>query len=72
MILSYLAIAAYLAAALLLARYFTKDEIGHRHQQTTSLLISLAIITQALNFTDFGPVKALCLAWLTVPRLLLG
>ncbi|SFV82769.1 CcsA-related protein [hydrothermal vent metagenome] len=53
MLLSYLAIVAYLAAALLLARYFTKDEIGHRHQQTTSLLISLAIITQALNFTDF-------------------
>jgi ABC-type uncharacterized transport system permease subunit len=53
MLLSYIAIVAYLAAALLLARYFTKDEIGHRHQQTTSLLISLAIITQALNFTDF-------------------
>jgi ABC-type uncharacterized transport system permease subunit len=53
MLLSYLAIVAYLAAALLLARYFTKDEIGHRHQQTTSLLISFAIIAQALNFTDF-------------------
>jgi len=53
MLLSYLAIVAYLAAALLLARYFTKDEIQHRHQQTTSLLISFAIIAQALNFTDF-------------------
>jgi ABC-type uncharacterized transport system permease subunit len=53
MLLSYLAIIAYLAAALILARYFTKDEIQHRHQQTTSLLISFAIIMQALNFTDF-------------------
>lgn len=53
MLLSYLAIVAYLAAALILARYFTKDEIQHRHQQTTSLLISFAIIVQALNFTDF-------------------
>jgi ABC-type uncharacterized transport system permease subunit len=53
MLLSYLAIVAYFAAALLLARYFTKDEIQHRHQQTTSLLISFAIIAQALNFTDF-------------------
>ncbi|SFV83675.1 CcsA-related protein [hydrothermal vent metagenome] len=53
MLLSYLAIVAYLAAALILARYFTKDEIQHRHQQTTSLLISFAIIAQALNFTDF-------------------
>jgi len=53
MLLSYLAIVAYLAAALLLARYFTKDKVEHRHQQTTSLLISFAIILQALNFTDF-------------------
>lgn len=53
MILSSLAIIAYIAAALLLARYFTKDEIQHKHQQTTSLLISFAIIVQALNFTDF-------------------
>jgi ABC-type uncharacterized transport system permease subunit len=53
MILSSIAIVAYVAAALLLARYFTKDETQHRHQQTTSLLISLAIIAQALNFTDF-------------------
>ncbi|TEU19451.1 MAG: cytochrome C biogenesis protein [Gammaproteobacteria bacterium] len=53
MLLSYLAIVAYLAAALLLARYFTKDKVEHRHQQTTSLLISFAIIVQALNFTDF-------------------
>ena len=53
MLLSYLAIISYLAAALLLARYFTKDEIQHRHQKTTSLLISFAIIAQALNFTDF-------------------
>jgi len=53
MLLSSLAIVAYISAALLLARYFTKDEIEHKHQQTTSLLISFAIITQALNFTDF-------------------
>ena len=53
MLLSYFAIAAYLSAALILARYFTKDEIQHKHQQTTSLLISFAIIAQALNFTDF-------------------
>ncbi len=53
MLLSSLAIVAYISAALLLARYFTKDEMEHKHQQTTSLLISFAIITQALNFTDF-------------------
>jgi ABC-type uncharacterized transport system permease subunit len=59
MLLSYLAIVAYLAAALILARYFTKDEIQHRHQQTTSLLISFAIIAQALNFTDFWTSEGL-------------
>ena len=53
MLLSSLAIVTYIVAALLIARYFTKDEIEHKHQQTTSLLISFAIITQALNFTDF-------------------
>ena len=53
MLLSYLAITAYLLAALLLARYFTKNEISHTHQQTTSLLISFAIIVQALTFADF-------------------
>ncbi|MBT5287277.1 cytochrome c biogenesis protein CcsA [uncultured Candidatus Thioglobus sp.] len=53
MLLSYLAIVAYLAAALLLARYFTKNETQHRYQQTTSLLISFAIIAQALGFTNF-------------------
>ncbi len=59
MLLSSLAIVAYLAAALLLARYFTKDEIEHKHQQTTSLLISFAIIVQALNFTDFWVVEGI-------------
>ena len=53
MLLSYFAIGAYLAAALLLMRYFTKDELQHQHYQTTSLLVSFAIITQTLTFTDF-------------------
>ncbi len=53
MLLSYFAIISYLAAAFLLARYFTKNQVEHRYQQATALLISFAIITQALNFTNF-------------------
>jgi ABC-type uncharacterized transport system permease subunit len=53
MILSYLSIIAFLVSAFLLARYFTKDEIQHQHQQTIALLISFAITAQALNFSDF-------------------
>lgn len=53
MLLSYFAISAYLLAALLLMRFFSKNEFKHPHQQTTSLLISFAIIAQALTFTDF-------------------
>ena len=53
MFLSYFAISAYLLAALLLLRFFTKNELKHPHQQTTSLLISFAIIAHALTFTDF-------------------
>lgn len=53
MLLSYFSIVAYFAAALLLARYFTQDNAQHKHQQTTSLLLSFAIITQALSFSDF-------------------
>lgn len=53
MFLSYFAISAYLLAALLLLRFFTKNELKHPHQQTISLLISFAIIAHALTFTDF-------------------
>ncbi len=53
MVLSYLAISAYLAATLLLVRFFSKNELKHPYQQTTSLLISFAIIAQTLTFTDF-------------------
>lgn len=53
MFLSYFAIFAYLAAALLLMRFFSKNELDHPHQQTTSLLISFAIIAQTLTFTNF-------------------
>lgn len=53
MFLSYFAISAYLAAALLLMRFFSKNELAHPHQQTTSLLISFAIIAQTLTFTNF-------------------
>jgi ABC-type uncharacterized transport system permease subunit len=53
MVLSYFAISAYLAAALLLVRFFSKDELKHPYQQTTSLLVSFAIIAHTLTFTDF-------------------
>jgi ABC-type uncharacterized transport system permease subunit len=53
MILSYLSVTAFIVSSVLLARYFTKDEIQHQHQQTIALLISFAITAQALNFTDF-------------------
>lgn len=53
MLLSSVAIIAYLTAAILLARYFTQNTTEHRHQQTTFMLISLALIAQALSFTDF-------------------
>ena len=53
MFLSYFAISAYLAAALLLMRFFSKNKLKHPHHQTTSLLISFAIIAQTLTFTDF-------------------
>jgi len=53
MILSYLAIIAFIVSAFLLARCYTKDEVNHQYQQTIFLLISFAIIAQALTFTDF-------------------
>jgi ABC-type uncharacterized transport system permease subunit len=53
MLLSYFAISAYLIASLLLMRFFSKNELEHPHQKTTSLLISFAIIAQTLTFTDF-------------------
>ena len=53
MILSYLTISAYLLSTLLLARYFTKNKVQHQHYKTITLLISFAIITHALNFTNF-------------------
>ena len=53
MFLSYFAISAYLIAALLLMRFFSKNELQHPHHKTTSLLISFAIIAQALTFTNF-------------------
>ncbi len=56
MFLSYFAISAYLAAALLLMRFFSQNELKHPRQQTTSLLISFAIIAQTLTFTNFWTV----------------
>ena len=53
MFLSYFAISAYLAAALLLMRFFSQNDLKHPRQQTTSLLISFAIIAQTLTFTNF-------------------
>ncbi len=53
MLLFYLAITAYLVSAALLARYYTKNSVTHPHQTTTNLLISFALIAQALNFSDF-------------------
>lgn len=53
MILSYIVILAYLISATILARYFTKDSTQHQHQKTTMLLISFAIVAQALGFSDF-------------------
>ena len=59
MFLSYFAISAYLLAALLLMRFFSKNELKHPHQQTIFLLISFAIIAQALTFTDFWTVNGI-------------
>jgi ABC-type uncharacterized transport system permease subunit len=53
MLLSYFTISAYLIASLLLMRFFSKNELEHPHQKTTSLLISFAIIAHTLTFTDF-------------------
>jgi len=53
MLLSYFAVGAYLISAMLLGRYFTKNSSTHPHQKTVSLLISFAIVVQALNFSDF-------------------
>ncbi len=81
MMLSYFAIIAYLAATLLLASYFTQDNAQHKHQITISLLVSFAIITQALSFTDFwantGIVfglanSAVFVAWLIASLLFLS
>ncbi|SMN15006.1 CcsA-related protein [uncultured Candidatus Thioglobus sp.] len=53
MLLSYFAIVAYLIAALLLMRFFTKNDLQHRHQKSIFLLLSFAIITHTLTFSDF-------------------
>jgi ABC-type uncharacterized transport system permease subunit len=53
MALSYLSVVAFLISSFLLARYFTKDEIQHQHQQTIALLISFAITAQAIGFSNF-------------------
>ncbi|WXU00850.1 MAG: Inner membrane protein YpjD [Catillopecten margaritatus gill symbiont] len=57
MILSYSAVAAYLLAALLLMRFFTKNDTQHRHQKSIFLLINFAIIAHALTFTSFWSVN---------------
>ncbi|SMN10542.1 CcsA-related protein [uncultured Candidatus Thioglobus sp.] len=57
MILSYFAIVTYLAAALLLMRFFTKNEVQHQHSTAIFLLVSFAMITHALTFTDFWTVS---------------
>ncbi len=59
MFLSYFAIGAYLASALLLMRFFTKNKLKHPFNQTTSLLISFALIAQALTFTNFWSVEGI-------------
>lgn len=53
MYLSYFAIVAYLLATLLLMRFFTQDNATHKHQKSVFLLVSFAIITHALDFTNF-------------------
>ncbi|CAC9443924.1 CcsA-related protein [uncultured Gammaproteobacteria bacterium] len=53
MLLSYFAIIAYLLAALLLMRFFTQDNAQHKHQKSVFLLLSFAIITHTLTFTNF-------------------
>ncbi|WP_428087182.1 cytochrome C assembly family protein [Candidatus Thioglobus sp.] len=81
MLLSYFSIAAYLIAALLLVRFFSKNKLQHPHQKTTFLLISFAIITQALTFTNFWTGEAVVfglansasfVAWLVAILLLLS
>lgn len=50
---SYFAVAAYALSAILLARYFTKDDIKHPHSMTVALLVSFALIIQAFEFGNF-------------------
>ncbi|MBE8190091.1 MAG: cytochrome c biogenesis protein CcsA [Candidatus Thioglobus sp.] len=53
MLLSYFTIIAYFAAALLLTRHFTQNNPQHKYQQTIWILLSFAILAQALSFSDF-------------------
>ncbi|WP_190600036.1 cytochrome C assembly family protein [Candidatus Vesicomyidisocius sp. SY067_SCS001] len=57
MLLSCLAIALYFAATFLLIRYFVINE--PQHQQTIFLLVSFAIIVQALTFSHFWSDKGI-------------
>ncbi|SMM99416.1 CcsA-related protein [uncultured Candidatus Thioglobus sp.] len=56
MVLSYFAIITYLAAALLLMRFFTKNEVQHQYSTAIFLLVSSAMIAHALTFTNFWTV----------------
>ncbi len=59
MLLSYFAITLYLVATLLLMRYFVKNETQHQHQKTIFLLVSFAMIAQALTFSHFWSDKGI-------------
>jgi ABC-type uncharacterized transport system permease subunit len=53
MFLSFTAIIAYLLATLLLMRFFTTNDAQHPYQKSVFLLVSFAILTHALTFTNF-------------------
>ncbi len=53
MLLSYFAIISYSLVTALLMRFYTKNNIRHRHQKSIFLLLSFAIIAHALTFTNF-------------------
>lgn len=81
MFLSYCAIVAYLLTSLLLMCFFTRDNSTHKHQTSIFLLVSFAIITHALTFTNFWTANgvffglansASFVAWLIAILLLLS
>lgn len=57
MLLSYFAIICYSLATALLMRFYTKNDHQHRYQKSIFLLLSFAIITHALTFSNFWAVS---------------